>query len=34
MPIWGTIIEAVLCIGCIYLIAKDIKAIIKDGDNN
>lgn len=32
MPIWGTIIEVVLCIGCLYIIAKDIKAICHKDD--
>jgi len=33
MPLIGTIIEAVLCIGCLYIITKDIKAILR-GDND
>lgn len=33
MPIWGTIVEVLLCIGCLYIIAKDIKSIAS-GENN
>jgi hypothetical protein len=32
MPVWGIIIEVVLCIGLLYIIAKDIKAICRKDD--